>query len=117
MLLFYSDNSVIRTGHAHVSQERCPLMQDALIRGRNVGMRTNDGSHASIQIPAHGHLFRGCLGVKVHEDHLRLNGTKYLVRFPEWIVVARHEDAALQIDHCVSLSRLRLPLENAYSRC
>ncbi len=48
-----------------------PLRQDALVGGLHVRMRPDHRRDLAVEMPAHGDLLRGRLGVEVHEDDAR----------------------------------------------
>ena len=66
---FHPDNRVVRAGHAHIGDEGGAARQNALIGGGHVRVRADDGRDASVEIPAHGLLLAGGLGVNIHDDH------------------------------------------------
>src|SRR5579864_9786538 len=67
-----------------------------------MGVGADHGRDPAVQVPAQGDFFRGGLGVKIHQHHLGLDLLQDLVGKAEGVVVRRHEDAALQINHGVS---------------
>jgi hypothetical protein len=103
-LLFDADDAVPGAAHAHVGLVGGATGEDARIGGGDVGMGAEDGGHAPVQMPAHGHLFRGGLGVDVDQDDLGLDDFEQRVDGAEGVIVGVHEDAALEIDYGVCLA-------------
>ena len=112
-----ADDGVVRAGHADVGLEGGAVVEEALVRGRDVGMGAEDGGDATVEVPAEGDLFRGGLGVDVEEDDfgsgLAADLGEKLVGLAEGIVAGGHENAALEVDDGVRLSRGEFALVEA----
>ena len=65
-----ADDGAVRARHAAIRLVCRAARQNARVRGGNVRVGSHDGRNAAIQIPSHGDLFAGDLGVKVDEAHL-----------------------------------------------
>src|SRR5665213_819618 len=68
----HADAPVARPDHANVRDVGSAIRQHPGVRRRDVGMGAHNGACTSVQVPAHGGLFRGRLGVHVAEDDLDL---------------------------------------------
>jgi hypothetical protein len=79
----------------------CAVRQDALVGGGHVGMRSEDNADSAVEVPAHGDLFAGGLGVHVHDDDLHVPGklAKHLIRRAEGAIGHRlHEQSPQERD-------------------
>jgi len=115
-LLLDPNHGVVRAGHADVGLISRAAGQDALVGGGNVGVGAEDGGDAAIEIPAHGDLLAGSLGVQVEHDDLGRDLREQLVGLAEGIVAGGHEDAALKVQDGVALSIAKLALVDAETR-
>src|SRR5438093_1515510 len=114
----HPDTAVPRPDHAHVGDVGGAPGQDAGVRGGDVGVGAHHRAGPALQVPAHGRLLRGRLGVHVaeHNLHVRVLGQDR-VRGPEGVVEGVEEDAADQVhdqhlvpaglDHAPALARRR----------
>jgi len=71
-LRHHPQNGLGRAGHAQVGDEAGALGEDLAVGGGHVGVGPPHGLDPSVQIPAHGPLLAGGLGVEVHQDHVGL---------------------------------------------
>ena len=55
--LFYTDDRVVGAGHAYVGLVGGAVVQDALVGGGDVGVGSEDGGDAAIEVPAEGNFF------------------------------------------------------------
>jgi len=67
LLALDADDSAPRTGHAHVGDVGGATRQHARVRGRDVGVRTDDRRDPTVQVPTHRDLFAGRLGMHVDQ--------------------------------------------------
>ena len=82
--------------------------QDALVRGLHVRVAADHGRYPAGEIPAHGPLLGGRLGVHVDEDHVAPRApiaAERTIRGRERAVDAVHEHAADQVDDARPASR------------
>ena len=104
-----ADDRIVRPGHARVGQAGRALRQDPFVGGLHVRVRADHGRDEAIEVPAHGDLLRGRLGVEVHEDDARLGAERFDLaeRERERIVERRHEHAPHQVQHADGFARPR----------
>src|SRR4029077_13661985 len=104
----HADAAVPGPDHAHVRDVCGPARQDARVRGRDVGVRPDDGAGAAVEVPAHRRLFGGRLRVHVAEDDPRVGvGLEDRVSGPERIVERVEKYAPNQV-HAKHLVPVRL---------
>ena len=72
--------------------------QNSSVSRGNMCMRSQDGGHAAIQIPAHSDFFRSGFRMKIHEDHFAGNFASSASALRKGIVSIMHKDASLQVD-------------------
>ena len=96
-----ADHRIVGPGHAAIGLVGRAARQDARVGGGHVGVRADHRGNAAVQVPAHGDLLAGDLGVKIDEPHLdrRVELGQDLVGLAERAIGGRHVGAALQIDH------------------
>ena len=70
LLALHPDHPADRPGHPDVGDVRRPARQHAGVGGGHVGVRAHAGGHPAVEVPAHGHLLAGGLGVHVHEHRV-----------------------------------------------
>ena len=58
--------------HAQIGEEPGALGEDLSVRRGDVGVGAPDCLDPSVQVPGHGPLLAGGLGVEVHQDHVAL---------------------------------------------
>ena len=114
--LLHPNDAVVGASHADVSLEGGAFRKNASIGGRNVGMSSEDGGNASVEIPAHGDFFGSSFGVYIDKNDFRSDLLEQLVGYAEGVIVTRKKDAALQIHDCVGNSVARFALIEAVTR-
>ncbi len=112
---FDADDGVVGAGHADIGDVGCALREDAGVGGGDVGVGAEDGSDASVKIPAESDLFAGGFGMDVEDDEFGLECVEDLVGFAERVVAGRHEDAALKVDDGVGLASREFSFVDAES--
>ncbi len=117
---FDANDGVIRAAHANVGLIGRSGRQDALVRGRDMGVGAKDCGDAAIEVPAKGDLLTGGLGMEVKEDdpgaRMLRDGIEQIVRLTERVVAGAHEDAALQVQDGIALPCGELALIDAEAR-
>jgi hypothetical protein len=100
-ILVDADHGMIRAGHTHIGLIRRAIRQNARVRGRDVRVRADHRGNPAVQIPAHGHLLAGQLGVKIYETDFRAGRQilQNLIGLAKGTIGLRHVGAALQIDN------------------
>lgn len=116
-LRFDADDGVVRAGHADVGNVGGSSGQHAGVGGGDVGVGSEDGGDAPVEIPAEGALLAGGLGVDVEQDDLRGQLADQLVGLAEGVVAGGHEDASLKVEDGVLLARGKLALVDAEAWC
>jgi hypothetical protein len=105
---FDADDGVVWAGHADVGLVGGAVGKDALVGGGDVGMGSDDGGDASVEVPAEGYFFAGGFAVEVEEDDFgsgfALDLGEEFVGFAEGVVAGGHEDAALEVHDGVGLA-------------
>src|SRR5258706_3737863 len=97
-LFVHPDAPVPGADHAHVGDVSRTPRQDPCVSGWDVGVRADHGADPAFEVPAHGRLLRGRLGVHVAEGdlHVRVGGQDR-VRGAEWIVQGLEKDPADEV--------------------
>jgi hypothetical protein len=103
-LLFDSNHRVVRPRHPDVRLVGGAAGKHALIGGWDVGVSPKQRSYAAVEIPAHCDLLAGGFAMQIEQNDLRGDSAEQFVRFAEGVIATGHEDAALQIDHGVTLA-------------
>ena len=67
----HADDAVVGAGHADVGLVGSAFRKHARVGGRDVGVSSEDGGNAAVEIPAHGDFFGSGFGVHVDENYLR----------------------------------------------
>ena len=116
-LFFYADDRVVGAGHAYVGLVGGAVGEDALVGSGDVGVCTEQGGDAAVEIPAQGYFFAGGFAVEVEEDDLGLDFAEELVGLAEGVVAGGHEDAALQVHNSVGLASGEFALVDAEAGC
>src|SRR5438067_842071 len=101
LIFFHPDNTVVRTTHTNVCLIGGSIRQHTRIRCRDVSMGTENSGHSSIQVPAHGDLFGGCLRMHIYKNDLRLRLRQQAIGGAEGTIVLYHEYSTLQVHHSV----------------
>src|ERR1700722_12276596 len=101
-LFLYSDNAVIRTGHADVRDVGGALREHSFICRGNVRVGANHRSGPSIQVPAKGDFLRAGFGVEIHKYDFRFDLFQQTIDITERVVAGAHEDASLKIDYGIA---------------
>src|SRR5712691_10076284 len=97
-LLVHPDAAVAGPDHSDVGYVGRPARQDAGVRGGDVGMGADDGARPAVEIPPHGGLLRGGLGVHVAEHDLDVGvGGQDLIGGAERVVQRVEEDPAYEV--------------------
>src|SRR6266513_342819 len=97
-VLVHPDAAVPGPHHAHVSHVGSALRQDPGVGRGNVGVGTHHSARPAVEVPAHGGLLRGRLGVHVTEDDPDVGvRSEDRVGGPKRIVEGVQEDAADQV--------------------
>src|SRR6266568_1912287 len=97
-LLVHPDAAVAGADHADVGHVRRPARQDAAVRGGDVRVGAHHGARPAVQVPTHGGLLRGGLGVHVAEHDLYVwVGGKDLIGGAERVVQWVEEDPADEV--------------------
>jgi len=101
LLLLDADDAAARAGHADVGDVGRPAWKDAPVGCRDVRVGADDGRHAAIEVPAHGDLLAGRLGVHVDEHVVGLAAQllQDLVDLQKRHAARAQEDVAAEIDH------------------
>src|SRR2546421_3277350 len=98
--LVHPDTAVPGPDHPNVGHIGGPSGQYPRVGGRDVGVRADHGAGPAVQVPPHGRLLRGGLGVHVAEDYVRLPMLgKDRVGRPQRGVRRLDEDAPDQVHH------------------
>src|SRR6266576_2500726 len=97
-VLVHPDAAVPGPHHAHVGHIGSALRQDPSVSRGNVGVGTHYRARTAVEVPAHGGLLRGRLGVHVTEDDpdVRVR-CEDRVGGPKRIVEVVQEDAADEV--------------------
>src|SRR6266404_581166 len=112
-ILFDADHAVVGAGHANVGDVGRAFGQNALVGRGDVRVGAEDGGDAAVEIPADGDFFRRGLGVHIENDYLGGEFVQNFVGLAEGVVVAGHEDAALQVDDGEGCAAPRFAFEDA----
>src|SRR5579883_351653 len=112
-----ADDAVVWAGHANVGLEGSAFRQNPRVRCGHVGVGTQDGGDAPIQVPAHCDFFLGCFGVNVHQDYLCRDLLQEVIGYAKWIIVALKEDPALKVNDCIGNAGPSFSLIEAVTRC
>src|SRR5207302_5113149 len=99
-LTVHPDHGVPRPHHPQVGDEGCAVGQNPSIRGRDVGVGPEYEAGPAVQVPAHGDLLGGGLGMDVDQPEPGAAGRRqHLVHGPKGRVGGRHEKLALDVAH------------------
>jgi len=115
-LFFYADDRVVGAGHANVGLVGSAVGEDAFVGRGDVGVCTEQGSDAAVEIPAEGYFFARGFAVEVKKDDLGGDFAEEFVGLTEGVIAGRHEDAALEVHHGVGLTSGQRALVNAEAR-
>jgi len=69
-----AEDAIVGAGHADIALESCAAGQETFIGGGDVGVCTEDGRNAAIQVTAHELGFTGRFDVEIDEPHADLGG-------------------------------------------
>src|SRR5262245_20138320 len=101
-LLVHADHRIKWTTHSHIRNISCPVGKYSLIRGLNMGVRPVHGRSATIEIPTHRVLLRGCFGMHIDNDYFGMLTVLPQERIdtPERVVnMVRPENPSLHINN------------------
>src|SRR5690606_2070843 len=101
------DDRIAGPAHADVGDVGRAAGEDTFVGGLDVGMGADDGGAAAVEVPAHGDLFGGGLGVHIHQDTRGLapQGVHFAGGGLKRAVEGFEGDASLKIHGAKSASR------------
>src|SRR6266849_6825216 len=94
-----SDHRVVRPGHPDIGLKGRAFGQDALISGRHMRVRAQDGRDAAVEIATHGLLLGRGFTVDVDDDDPGVDVVQLAIRAMKRVLARGHEDVAHELQH------------------